>query len=81
MFENKVINDIHKSRYVASWTNSGGTLDRKGRLLFKKWLKSLIINNRPLTDDEVLDIFVYAQNGKMELEFSAEDFLKEEAKK
>lgn len=80
MFENRIINGIHKSRYLASWANSGGTLDRKGRGLFKKWLKTLVINDRHLTDDEILDIFVYAQNGKLELEFSAEDFLKREVK-
>ena len=80
MFTNELINGIHKSRYVASWINVGGTLDRRGRGLFRKWLKSLIINDRPLTEDEVQEIYNYAENGKLELEMNAKLFLKEEAK-
>lgn len=76
-FENELINNIHKSRYIASWTKSGGTLDRKGRWLFKEWLRSLVINGRNLTEEEIRQIYNYADNGKMELETWAERFLKE----
>lgn len=80
MFENTLVNDIHKSRYFASWIRSGGAFDRKGRHLFQKWLATLIINGRHLTHDEIMQIFNYAENGKLELELNAERFLKEEAK-
>lgn len=80
MFTNNTVNNIHKSRYVSSWINVGGTLDRRGRGLFRKWLKTLVIDGRPLTDDEIMEIITYASDGKLELETNAKLFLKEEAK-
>lgn len=76
MFENKMINGIHISRFIASWEDAGGNC-RKDRDLFRKWLSSLIINGRHLTDGEIHDILFIAGNGKMELEDSAKAFIKE----
>lgn len=71
MFENRIIENIHMSRFVVSWVKEGGKLNYE----FKDWLKSLTINGRKLTDDEIRDIYNFATNGKMELEDSARRFL------
>lgn len=76
-FDNNVIKGIHKSRYVASWTNSGGKLDRNGKGLFKNWLKGLSIEGEHLSDEEVQDIYNYSTNGKLELEVLAKGYLAE----
>lgn len=59
-------------------TKKGGNC-RKDYALFKEWLKSLVINGRHLTDEEIHDILFIADNGKMELELSAKMFLKKNA--
>ena len=74
MFENNLINGIHKSRYVVSWVKEGGELNYK----FKEWLKTLTINGRKLTDDEVKDIYNFGTNGKLELETSAMRYITNE---
>lgn len=76
MFENKTIEGIYISRFIASWENAGGNC-RKDFVLFRKWLSSLIINGRHLTENEILDILFLAGNGKLELEDSAKAFIKE----
>lgn len=77
-FENKIINGIHCSRYIASWCTAGGKLygSRRNNLDFINWLESLIINDRNLTSEEVKYIHDFASNGKLELENSAKEFLK-----
>ena len=68
-FKNEVThNGIHYSRYIASWNKAGG---RTYGRLFKEWLRDY----QELTDDEIKDIIEMATNGKMELEFSAKQFL------
>lgn len=70
-FENKVTTyGIHYTRYVASWMKSGGSIYRRG--LFQKWLKECC----KLTDREIYEITNLAMNGKLELEVSAEQYLK-----
>ena len=76
MFENKLIENIYISRFIASWEKAGGNC-RKDRELFRKWLEALIINGRHLTENEIHDILFLAGNGKMELEDSAKAFIKE----
>lgn len=73
-FENKIIKGIHASRYIASWAKKGGHFGRGkcGRFDFRKWLKSL-----GLEDDEVHHIYRLADNGKLELETSADKFMDE----
>jgi hypothetical protein len=75
MFENKEIEGIYISRFIASWQKAGGNC-RKDYPLFKEWLESLVINGRHLSDKEVRDILLLADNGKVELEMSARAFLK-----
>ena len=72
MFENKLThNGIHYSRYIASWRRKGGKIYRGG--LFEKWLKE----KEELTDEEIAEILIMAENGKLELQDSAEQFMKE----
>ena len=72
MFENKKThNGIYYSRYIASWRNVGGKIYREG--LFEQWLREV----QKLTDEEICDIMLMAENGKIELEGSADRFLDE----
>lgn len=66
-FENKIIDGIHASRYVASYTHKVGKIN----FLFKDWLRQLVINGRNLTEEEIRYIYNYATNGKLELEDNA----------
>lgn len=72
MFENKLIRNIHVSRYIASWVNVGGSL--RGRA-FQGWLECLLIDGEYLTSDEIAYIRNFALNGKLELEENAKTFL------
>lgn len=73
MFENKLINGIYASRYIASWLVAGGTLYYVEDVdNFCEWLLSM-----NLTDSEVLYIRHLATNGKLELETTAKKFVQE----
>jgi hypothetical protein len=76
MFENKNYEGIYYSRFVASYCRSGGSLENRKCWLFKEWLEQLIINEKPIPQDIVKEIYDYGINGKMELEFDAYEFLK-----
>ncbi len=78
MFENKTAEGIHYSRFIASWIRSGGDGRYMGHFgsKFDRWLRTLVINGRYLTEDEMRDIRNLAGNGKLELETSAERFIK-----
>ena len=79
-FENSLVNGIHASRYIVSWVKSGGSLKGSRRnSKFVEWLKSLTINGRSLTEEEIDQIYHLSSNGKLELECLAEKFLKEGA--
>ena len=72
MFENKIINNYaHASRFIASWIRAGGDL-RTGKDLhnFRKWLLSMGIKK-----DDADYIEFLAENGKLELQDNARDFL------
>ena len=74
MFENKVINGYtYATRFIMSWVRSGGKFDKSGKGYgdFRKWLESLGLENR-----DIRDIMFLAQNGKLELEESAKNYLK-----
>ena len=74
MFENKVINGYtYATRFIMSWVRSGGSFDtlENGYDDFRGWLESLGLENR-----DIRDIMFLAQNGKLELEESAKNYLK-----
>lgn len=73
-FENNYLNGIHVSRYCASWIKGGG---ERFNWRFKLWLKSLVINGRRLTEDEIRFILNFAENGKLELQEHAKMFLRD----
>ena len=73
MFENKLINGyIYATRFIMSWVRSGGTFDEHGEGYndFRKWLESL-----GLKTEDIKDIMFLAQNGKLELEVSAKNYI------
>lgn len=61
--------DVRVSRYIASWRNMGGQFYADE--FFKDWLRS-----EGLTEREVDHVYWMAICGKMELERSAEPFVK-----
>lgn len=72
MFENRAINGIYMTRFIASWMNKGGQIRYgKDRDNFREWLLSL-----GLSENDAQDILNLATNGKLELETSAKQFLK-----
>jgi len=73
MFENKIINGVHASRYIASWFRAGGNFGRwtKGRFDFRNWLESL-----GLAADDVNYIYNLADNGRLELQEHATQFMR-----
>lgn len=79
MFENKLINGIHVSRYFASWVRMCNKYQvRWCRKDFKDWLKSLEVDGEPLNDDDINYILNFSDNGKLELEIDASDYWFEE---
>lgn len=73
MFKNNKVNDIHKSRYIISWLKAGGHLYFVEEVNdFRDWLLSTGV-----TEKEAAEIVEMATCGKLELEKSAEAFLKE----
>lgn len=75
-FENKVIRGIHVSRYIASWRKATWETEAIERQSdFPKWLSHLIIDGEPLLPEEIRFIRNFAENGKMELEQNAKDYL------
>jgi hypothetical protein len=73
MFENKLINGIHASRYIASWQRAGGAPLYYGEDIddFRVWLSSL-----GLSSEDVEFIVRLATNGKLELEKDAEKYIR-----
>ena len=73
MFENKRINGyIYATRFIMSWVRSGGKFDKHGEGYddFRKWLESL-----ELKTEDIENIMFLAQNGKLELEVSAKNYI------
>ena len=73
MFENKVIDGyVYATRFIMSWIRSGGKFDNRGKGYndFRGWLESL-----GLEDRDINDIMFLAQNGKLELEVSAKNYI------
>ena len=82
MFENRLIEvprfggeKIYASRIIASWLNKGGTISgrRRQSTAFYRWCESLGI-----ADSDIQHMITFAENGKLELEYLAAQFLKNE---
>lgn len=71
MFENKQFEGIYYSRFVASWFKHGKGNWRK----FRRWLRTLTVNGKPIPADVEQEIYDFATNGKLELEQSIDRFL------
>lgn len=74
-FENKRCdngNGIHYSRIIASWVVANGMREMLFDDRFKDWLRSL-----ELPEDEILDIYEMATNGRMECQNHAKRFIAE----
>lgn len=72
-FENGTYNGIYYSRFIASWVRKGGKLETGHDIsMFRSWLKHL-----GLGDLAIDRITFLSTNGKLELEYDAERFLKE----
>ena len=70
-FENKNINGIYASRFIASWLRVGGKLNNGSDMnLFKSWLREL-----GLGKEDIEAIRFLAVNGKLELQNSAKEFI------
>jgi hypothetical protein len=72
MFENKIYENIHYSRFIASWYIAGGS-NKRGD--FVEWLESLIINGKPIPKETIDEIEFLFSNGKLELETRAKLFI------
>jgi hypothetical protein len=73
MFENKEFEGIYYSRFIASYMKvKKGAFDGDE---FRAWLRSLSINDKTMTEDEIWDIYNLATNGKLELETDCKIFL------
>ena len=73
MFENKVINGYtYATRFIMSWVRGGGTFDVHGKGYddFRNLLKSMGLKNR-----DINEIMFLAQNGKLEREVSAKNYI------
>lgn len=73
MYENKVVNGVRLSRYIASWLNVGGKIYYDHESQWYKWLESL-----GFSEDDIWNATNMALNGKLELEVSAKEFLTKE---
>ena len=69
ILENKKVEGVHYSRFIASYVNSGGELYYDE---FKAWLEHLNI----LSEQDISNIIEMANCGKLELEMDAKLFLK-----
>lgn len=76
MWSNKTKCGIEVTRFIASWVKVGGTL-RTGEDYenFEDWLRTLKIDGKNLSEEDVKHITNLATCGKMELEYLAKEFL------
>lgn len=76
MLENKTFENIHYSRFIASWNNVAGRRYDKwtDRKAFIAWLKTLSVNGKSLPKSVIREIVDLKINGKFELEELARKF-------
>lgn len=76
-FLNTKVRGYNKSRYIASWLNSGGNMtDHR----FYEWLLTIEFDDGHMTEEEAEEIVEFADGGKFEFERSAEQYLKTHSK-
>lgn len=75
MFENKIYEGIHYSRFVASWNKICGKVNFE----FKLWLNTLTINGKPIPENVIDEIYNFGTNGKLELEENIRTYLDKRA--
>lgn len=76
-WKNRTECGIHPTRFIMSWVREGGELRRRGDGIddFRDWLKTLMIDGKPLSENDIDHIMFLATNGKMEFEYSARNFI------
>lgn len=76
MWSNKTECSIHVTRFIMSWVKMGGTL-RTGMDYenFEGWLRTLVVDGKNLSENDVNHILELARCGKMEFEYSAKSYL------
>lgn len=78
-FENKTVGGGYfYTRFIASYYRAGGNPNNyrgNGKSL-EAWLRSLIIDDAPMKEEDIKAILFLAENGKLELETNAKRFLK-----
>lgn len=78
MFSNETQCGIPATRFIVSWLKVGGALKLgKDYDDFEEWLKTLIIDDKNLSDEDVYHILELARCGKMEFQNSARRFIKQ----
>ena len=67
--------EVHLTRILASWRNSGGPDPEyyEGNSLFEDWCRAEL----QMSEEDIRNTVELSCNGKMELEHSACDYLKE----
>jgi hypothetical protein len=73
MFENKTFEGIYYSRFIASYVKVRGKIYTDE---FRDWLRSLTINGKKLSEEEIWDIVNLGTSGKLELESNCKNFFK-----
>lgn len=68
-FENKTVNGIYYTRFIASYAKEGGDVFDGDE--FRSWLRHL-----GLKEEDVRGIYFLATNGKLELEVNAKRYLR-----
>ena len=69
---NLKVHGVHRSRYIASWTNAGGKIDEH----FYEWLLTIEFDDGTMSEEEADEIWDVANGGKMEFEISAKEYMK-----
>jgi hypothetical protein len=75
MLENVKIKGVHATSFIMSWVREGGNLTWDNYEDFSNWLESL-----ELSKEEIDIILEIARAGKLELEMSVMEFIKNKDK-
>ena len=82
MFENKYIEewDCYYSRVIESWHKAcrRNKIHWSTTIRFRRWLNQLNYRNYKLSKNQISEIMAIFENGKMELEVLATNFIRKE---